>query len=170
MKAISLWQPWATLMAIGAKTIETRPATAFWARRFRGPLVICATKTWNRDVLCRLRDAVNEPYEFPEWDRMAEVLVAAGYDTLGKLPLGAAVCIVSVTGTIPTEYFHGESPGKFKEDELAFGNFDAGRLALHTDPAKLIRLNPPIPVTGHQGLWDFDEQLLDGQATGNVSS
>lgn len=31
--AISLWQPWATLMAIGAKTIETRS----WSTRHRGP-------------------------------------------------------------------------------------------------------------------------------------
>ncbi len=38
MKAITLWQPWASLVAIGAKTIETRS----WATSYRGPLAIHA--------------------------------------------------------------------------------------------------------------------------------
>lgn len=36
LKALTLWQPWATLIAIGAKRIETRG----WATSYRGPLVI----------------------------------------------------------------------------------------------------------------------------------
>ena len=32
MKCISLWNPWATLMALGVKTIETRS----WGTDFRG--------------------------------------------------------------------------------------------------------------------------------------
>ena len=40
MKAISLWQPWASLVATGAKTYETRS----WPTKYRGPLVICAAK------------------------------------------------------------------------------------------------------------------------------
>jgi len=39
MKAISLWQPWATLIALGLKTVETRS----WRMDYRGPLVICST-------------------------------------------------------------------------------------------------------------------------------
>lgn len=41
MKALTLWQPWATLIAIGAKTIETRS----WSTNHRGPLAIHAAKT-----------------------------------------------------------------------------------------------------------------------------
>lgn len=40
MKAISLKQPWANMVASGQKTIETRK----WATSYRGPLVICSSK------------------------------------------------------------------------------------------------------------------------------
>lgn len=40
MKALSLWQPWATLIAVGQKRIETR----HWPTTYRGPLAIHATK------------------------------------------------------------------------------------------------------------------------------
>ena len=41
MKALSIKQPWATLIAEGYKTIETRT----WAVKYRGPLAIHASKT-----------------------------------------------------------------------------------------------------------------------------
>jgi len=40
MKALSIRNPWATLIAQGKKTIELRS----WATTHRGPLLICATK------------------------------------------------------------------------------------------------------------------------------
>ena len=40
MKAISLHQPWATWIARGEKTIETR----FWPTKYRGDLLIASTK------------------------------------------------------------------------------------------------------------------------------
>lgn len=40
MKAISLWQPWATLVAIDAKRFETRS----WKTNYRGLLAIHAAK------------------------------------------------------------------------------------------------------------------------------
>lgn len=40
MKAVTLTQPWATLVAIGAKQIETRS----WPTNYRGPLAIHAGK------------------------------------------------------------------------------------------------------------------------------
>ncbi len=45
MKAISIWQPWASLIAIGAKQIETRS----WATGYRGLLVIHAAKRWEHE-------------------------------------------------------------------------------------------------------------------------
>lgn len=41
MKALSIRQPWASMIARGEKTIEIRS----WGTRYRGPLVICAGKT-----------------------------------------------------------------------------------------------------------------------------
>lgn len=40
MKAITLWQPWASLIAIGAKKYETRS----WKTNYRGPIAIHAAK------------------------------------------------------------------------------------------------------------------------------
>jgi activating signal cointegrator 1 len=42
MKALSFTQPWATLVAIGAKKIETRS----WDTRYRGPLAIHSSPRW----------------------------------------------------------------------------------------------------------------------------
>ena len=43
MKAISIRQPWAGLIAIGEKTIETRT----WETSYRGELLICASQKWD---------------------------------------------------------------------------------------------------------------------------
>lgn len=43
MKAISLKQPWANLVAEGKKTIETRK----WKTSYRGELIICSSKKPN---------------------------------------------------------------------------------------------------------------------------
>lgn len=43
MKALSIKQPWANLIASGDKTIETR----LWATDYRGPLLIVSSKTPN---------------------------------------------------------------------------------------------------------------------------
>ncbi len=40
MKAISIRQPWASMIASGEKTIETRT----WSTKYRGPLLIVASK------------------------------------------------------------------------------------------------------------------------------
>ena len=40
MKALSVKQPWASMIASGVKTIETRT----WYTEYRGPLLICSSK------------------------------------------------------------------------------------------------------------------------------
>lgn len=45
LKAISLKQPWANLIASGKKTIETRT----WNTKYRGPVLIVASKAKVRD-------------------------------------------------------------------------------------------------------------------------
>lgn len=77
IKALTLYQPWATLVAIGAKRIETRS----WWTAYRGLLAIHASKTFgatNR-ALCH-----QEPFR--------SALLAGGVERLSDLPLGAVVC------------------------------------------------------------------------------
>lgn len=40
MKALTIWQPWASLLACGVKKYETRS----WATQYRGPIAIHAAK------------------------------------------------------------------------------------------------------------------------------
>lgn len=142
IKALSLWEPWATLMALGAKTIETRS----WCTSYRGPLLICASKRLVvREMLSVLR--------LPEFKA---ALVKPG-ETLSDVPprlhFGRAVAVVDLVCCVPTEQ------ATEHDNETAFGDYSPGRFAWVTKNLRRIR---PFPVTGHQGLWDqaVDEERL----------
>lgn len=137
MKALSLWQPWATLMALGSKRIETRS----WSTKYRGPLAIHAAKRFTRTEreLCGL-----EPF--------AGVLSAGGYDDLDDLPLGALVAVVDLVDIVPTDpTLFGAIRTELGEHELSFGNYGPGRFAWKTENCR--RLDDPVPWRGAQGLF-----------------
>lgn len=46
MKVLSVKQPWAEFIASGRKTVETRT----WRTKYRGPLLICADKTIDKEA------------------------------------------------------------------------------------------------------------------------
>ena len=46
MKAISIKEPWASMILAGEKTIETRT----WRTKYRGPLLLCASKKPESDI------------------------------------------------------------------------------------------------------------------------
>jgi len=156
VKALTLQQPWASLMSLGLKYIETRS----WPCRYRGPLVIHSSAKWNRDVLEQLDLARRPPildYD-SDWGRILKALDGAGVKTLDDLPLGSALCLVDVVSCQTTEeavvYF---SETLFFDDELAFGNFRPGRWAIVTDG---LRRFEPIPFKGRRGLWEFPDAML----------
>ena len=151
MKALSLQQPWATLMAIGAKRIETRA----WPMRYRGPLAIHASARWNTDVLELLTLSLKPPIcdGDSDWRRMIAALVRAGYATLGEIPLGKVLCTVNVVDCIETANIFVAFDSGPSEDELAFGDYRAGRYAILTE--NLCRLSSPVAAKGRLGLWDW---------------
>jgi len=130
MKAITLWQPWATLLAIGVKPFETRS----WPTRYRGPIAIHAGKTREGLDLCR---------GLPE---IEEALARAGY-TLDTLPLGVIVCTARLVACRPTE------PIVADHLDDAFGDYGPGRFAWHLQAIQ--PLDPPPPAVGRQGLWEW---------------
>ena len=155
MRAITLTQPWATLVAIGAKSIETRS----WYTPFRGPLAIHAAKGYPANVrpIC-----LEEPF--------LSKLKAAGITQYGiyhasnnQLPLGAivATCDLVDCVQIPRAYQRlliNMGAGKPDEmwippdyPEFSFGDYTPGRYALIL--ANVRRLPEPIPATGALGLW-----------------
>jgi hypothetical protein len=134
MKAITLTQPWATLVAIGAKQTETRS----WSTHYRGPLAIHAGKGWTPDFV---RTAMTEPYR--------RVLAEAGYELFSLLPRGAIVATCTLTDCIHTGQFQGVDMLDF-----AFGDFTYGRWAWILKDVK--RLEKPIPARGALGLWEWE--------------
>ncbi len=99
MKALTLTQPWAQLMADGRKHIETRSWKADW---MRGKVIaIHAAKGWKAE------------------DR--EYATAWGYDP-ETLPRASIVALVRVLDFVPTDR---AKPGL----EKAFGNYEPGRWA-----------------------------------------
>ena len=130
MRFLSLWQPWASLVAIGAKRIETRS----WETRYRGLVGIHATAAFPQ----RARTLCWQP-------PFASALVAGGVEHPGNLPRGAVLAVVRLVECRPT------GTVRISKDEDAFGDYAAGRFAWLL--ADIRRLPAPIPAKGMQGLW-----------------
>jgi hypothetical protein len=127
MKAITLYEPWATLVAIGVKPHETRS----WPTSYRGPLAIHAGKS--RDYLGLAESA----------GPIRAALRAAGYKDAGFFALGCVVCTCVLDTCTPVELV---TPN-------AFGDYTAGRFAWSL--TKVQRLSVPVPARGFQQLWEW---------------
>lgn len=75
MKCLSLHQPYAALIALRLKTIETRP----WRTQYRGDLLICSTR----------KPVVDLDPQFGEW---AERAMESRFGVYGR-----ALCVVRLT-------------------------------------------------------------------------
>lgn len=89
VKALTIRQPWASLVALGVKTIETRP----WSTKYRGLLAIHAA--------VRAPDVIRLGYWWcePTWGAEAGLLNEAGQPH--RLPLGAVVATSSLVDVLP---------------------------------------------------------------------
>lgn len=129
MKALSLWEPWATFMALGLKKVETRS----WKTDYRGPLLICAAKRKMTSVDTLFR---------------REVEITSGLSI--EPHYGLALCVVNlIRCDLIREFF----PPTVLEHFL--GNYTPGRYAWTTTNLRLIN---PFPVTGSQGLFEVEYQ------------
>jgi hypothetical protein len=148
MKAISLTQPWASLIAIGAKTIETRS----WPTRYRGPIAIHAARSfpaWARD------GCWDEPFR--------SVLTNAGLVDFGgdatlshhavgrfsRLPLGAVVSVAVLVGVRPAEEVRDAIPPR----EQRFGDYSDDRFAWEL--RDVLALPAPVSCRGALGIWEL---------------
>lgn len=137
MKAISLWEPWASLIRTGAKTYETR----HWPTKHRGPLLICAAKGGlaNGELMNLLND--------PVFKKGLSPLLPGRDLTTDNLYHGEAVAIINLVDCIPTETMTAEQIGT----DAPFGNFSPGRFAWKLENTRAI---DPFPVKGRQGLFN----------------
>lgn len=141
MKVLTITQPWATLIAIGAKKIETRS----WYTRYRGPLAIHAAMGFPREAieLC-----FEEPF--------AKALLQAGISVPNDLPRGVIIAICDLAELLPTQNGDLIANGYLLElsaQEKTFGDYSDNRygLILHN----VQRLLHPIPAKGALGLWEY---------------
>jgi hypothetical protein len=137
MKAITLYQPWASSIAVGGKKIETR---SWPCEDYRGPIAIHAGKK---------TDELNRFWEIP----FADVLIhdaprELNYYGPESLPLGCIVAVALLVDCVPTDGL------EVDELEALLGDFSPGRWAWKLENIK--RLDPPIPARGYQKLWDWD--------------
>jgi activating signal cointegrator 1 len=155
MKALTLTQPWATLVAIGAKKIETRS----WSTGYRGILAIHAAKGFPKE-------AQEEGYREP----FATVLTEAGIIKPSDLPLGQIVAVCRLVDCIPMSSMGAvDGSGRsfkrirqhvaaiYGENEVTFGNYAPDRFAWVLED--MIKLPDPIPMKGSLGLWEVDPSV-----------
>lgn len=143
MKALSLTQPWATLVAIGAKRWETRG----WATKHRGPLAIHASKGFPGDAkLFTVSDVVLRPM------RAAGLLTGTGWTVL-DLPLGCVVATAVLEDVVTTERLSATCDLARFNAEAPFGNYAAGRFVWIL--RDVVALEKPVPAKGRLGLWEW---------------
>lgn len=167
MRCITLHQPWASLVALGAKRVETRS----WKTSYRGPLAIHAAKGFPPYA----RETVyTEPFQ--------SILKAAGLIKVGVLldkqgclslafeswlPHGAILCTCNLVDCVPTDQFrvclrediphHRERDSRWQwisHEEGMFGDYSEGRFGWLLEDIE--PLPEPIPARGFQQLWETD--------------
>jgi hypothetical protein len=135
MKAISLWQPWASLWACGRKQYETR----HWATSYRGPITVHAAKKLCTDVDEELRAILEDEF--------------GGHWAL-ELPRGALIATAKLARCLPTS----DLLGLLSNEELAQGNFEPGRFGWGTED--MLELPQPIPFVGRQGIFNVPDEIF----------
>lgn len=137
MKAISLWQPWASLWLSPRKVHETR----HWPTDHRGPLCVHAAKRLVTDC----------------GEELDEICISE-FGALWRrtLPRGALLGTVDLIDCLPTNARPMFMP--MNGDDLACGDFSADRYGWRRDSFSLF--DKPIPYIGRQGFFQVPDAML----------
>ena len=135
MKSLTLWEPYASLIAEGHKRYETRN----WSTSYRGFLAIHASKKWDGALK---RET--------EWLAGQFAVLSNYFDR--SFPLGCVLCAVELVDVHRTEDIRDE----LSELELAVGNYADRRFAWEMKVVKVP--DAPIPAKGQQGIWEWTRE------------
>ena len=146
MKAITIKQPWALLVAAGVKTVENRSTNIFGS--YRGPLAVHSSRQVDRHALASpmVRDALRSLGLVP--------------GALPVLPLGAVLAVVEL---VDVHHDSVHTP-VVVDDELRVTDPCspwAHRDAWHALLEDVRPLPAPVPWSGRLGLWDLPDVVLD---------
>lgn len=137
--ALTLTQPWATLVIEGIKQWETRA----WHPTADAPFTIWIHASRKID-----KHVFTEKPEIGRWLR------GAGYNRFSDLPLGALLGTVTYLGSRPTEVVS----GTITAQEITLGDYTPGRWAwAFGGPHKLPQVHP---IKGSVGLWEISPLML----------
>jgi hypothetical protein len=137
MLALTLTQPYATLIAVGVKTIETRS----WGTPYRGELAIHAAKAWPAD---------EREWQFSDRGFWAPLLRRLGLRSVSDFPRGVVVATCRLVDCVPTDRL---ARAALRDEERALGDFSGGRFAWML--ADVAPLPEPAPARGSLGLWEW---------------
>ena len=138
IRVLSLWQPYATLMAIEAKKVETRS----WKTPFRGLVAIHSAKRWTPEMR---RQTELEPFRSALWPEQQKI---------NPLPLGCVLAVGELYHIHHSEWFT-----HFEGDERAFGDYSRGRFGWLFK--NMIRLKVPIAYRASQGMPRARTELIE---------
>jgi hypothetical protein len=185
MKAISLWQPWASLIACGAKRFETRS----WAppRDLIGqPIAIHAAKKIDREAVLFAQDLCYGQHPtggFELGDALEESWGGCPDELMGifgnaTMPIGCVVAIARLDAAFQVgEAAEGtalpaarvvrrltsrQMPECFTVRYDDFGDYAAGRWAWLLRDVQAIK--PPVAMKGAQGFFELPQGWLTADA------
>ena len=141
IKAVTIIQPWASLITLGEKQIETRS----WPANYKGPLAIHAGKKIDLEA-CR------NP-------RIKALLEKHGITIPERLPTGCVLSNCKLIECVQMQSGNNkhcvEVPGyKLSDQEYELGYYSPGRWGWIL--ANIVKPPRPIPARGMQRLWNFD--------------
>lgn len=148
MRALTISQPWASLIALGHKTLETRG----WATKYRGPVAIHAGKGLPYSFATGQPLRIGQrftlgPFEV-ERDKAGLLLRGESLSWPYRLPQGAVVATAYLAAVEPTKSDWPLSP------ERDYGDHSEGRYAWLLTDVEPIR-QPALGVRGALGLWTW---------------
>lgn len=139
MKALTITQPWASLVVAGVKRIETRS----WSTAYRGPLAIHAAKGYPRWA----REFADELFRDPLRGIPDDVAMQ-----LIDPPLGAVIGTVTLVDVAHVEWIEAHESHLLAPRERELGDFSTGRFGwILADPVA----HEPTPARGALGLWEW---------------
>ncbi len=131
MKALSIRQPWAGMIAAGIKTIETRN----WKTDYRGDLLICASVKYD--------DQLYKHFESLNWNNFKD----GKFQKLCKIR-GRAIAVVNLSDCRKMD--------PWDEDAAKCDWFKDAYAWVLTN----IRLIKPFAVKGQLSLFDVDDSAI----------
>jgi hypothetical protein len=140
MLGLSVWQPWASLIAVGAKRYETRswrpPASLIGQR-----LAICSSRT-EEGLLASEQDQAFGRHCLRRLGR-------------APLPMGTVVAVVTVAGFIGTA---SSTARRIGVRERLVGDWSPDRYAWRLEDVRA--LATPVPVTGSRRFFYLPPRVL----------